>query len=114
MYNISNMKKYGGVDNKILFDEIIEADVLSEPEVYVRPPDPVQTEPVGKPYSFKKDLSGGLVFLWIASPLLIALVFSTTWKDFADKNPLIVAIACATPIFTGVWYLVHIVRKSRK
>lgn len=50
----------------------------------------------------KNDAMGGLVFLWIVSPLLIAVLLATTSNSFTVEHPLLTFVLAASPFFAGI------------
>lgn len=104
-------KRYGGVNNSKRYDDIAEAEVTSEPEGFERPK-PIPEQPEPRRHSPWSDFGLALVFLWVASPLLLAVVLSTTAKDFAEDHPFLVFLICASPIVLGIVLLRKILHKK--
>lgn len=50
----------------------------------------------------KNDAMSGLVFLWIVSPFLIAVLLATTSNSFTVDHPLLTFAIAATPFFAGI------------
>ena len=50
----------------------------------------------------KNDAMSGLVFLWIVSPLLIAVLLATTSNSFTVDHPLLTFAIAAAPFFAGI------------
>ena len=104
------MKKYGGVNNEQTLDEIGEAIVLKEPTGFSKPTQEL-TQHTSKRHPILDDLVGGLVFLWIASPLLTALIVSTCAKDFSESHPLLVFIISIIPLALGIFLARRLARR---